>query len=90
MEDSKLLRTTSGYSVNIVGTRAAALTASDTVIFEAGYVYIGGDGDLVCVPASNALDATITFVGLKAGTILPILVKKVLTTSSATALIIIR
>jgi len=90
MEDSKLLRTTTGYNVNIVGSRAATLTTSDTVVFEPGYIYIGGDGDLVCVPVSNALDEPVIFIGLTAGTILPILVKKVLTTTSATNLIIIR
>ena len=76
--DRNIMRTTTGKAINLVGTTAEALTPSDTDVFEPGYVYIGTDGNINCVPADNDLVAPVVFSNLKAGTILPVLVKRVL------------
>jgi hypothetical protein len=49
---------------------AAALTPSDTAPNQGAGLYIGGDGNVVLRPEGSATD--VTFVGLKAGTILPV------------------
>ena len=49
-----------------------------------GGLYIGGDGNLVVVMAQDTTGTLVTFNGVKAGTFLPIQVKKVSSTSPAT------
>jgi len=49
-----------------------------------GGLYIGGDGNLIVVMAQDTTDTLVTFNGVKAGTFLPIQVKKVSSTSTAT------
>lgn len=49
-----------------------------------GGIYIGGDGNLIVVMAQDTTDTLVTFNGVKAGTFLPIQVKKVSSTSTAT------
>lgn len=49
-----------------------------------GGIYIGGDGNLVVVMAQDTTNTLVTFNGVKAGTFLPIQVKKVSSTSTAT------
>lgn len=51
-----------------------------------GGIYVGGDGNLVVVMAQDTTDTLVTFNGVKAGTFLPIQVKKVSSTSTATNL----
>ena len=49
-----------------------------------GGLYIGGDGNLIVVMAQDTTNTLVTFAGVKAGTFLPIQVKKVSSTSTAT------
>jgi len=49
-----------------------------------GGLYIGGDGNLVVVMAQDTVGTLVTFNGVKAGTFLPIQVKRVSSTSTAT------
>jgi hypothetical protein len=74
----------------VSGTPAAGEIAFDVNIpasaNPAGYcggLYIGGDGNLIVVMAQDTTDTLVTFTGVKAGTFLPIQVKKVSSTSSA-------
>jgi len=48
-----------------------------------GGIYIGGDGNLVLVMSADDTDTLVTFNNVKAGTFLPIQVKKVSSTSTA-------
>jgi hypothetical protein len=48
-----------------------------------GGIYIGGDGNLVLVMAADNTNTLVTFNNVKAGTFLPIQVKKVSSTSTA-------
>lgn len=89
--DRNIIRTTTGKAINFVGTTAEMLTPSDTDVFEPGYVYIGGDGDVSCVPVGNELSNPVDFIGLHAGTILPVLVRRVrAVNTTATDLLLIR
>ena len=49
-----------------------------------GGIYIGGDGNLIVVMAQDNTNTLVTFNSVKAGTFLPIQVKKVSSTSTAT------
>jgi hypothetical protein len=49
-----------------------------------GGIYIGGDGNLSVIMAQDTTNTTVTFTGLKAGSFLPIQVKRVASTSTAT------
>lgn len=67
--------------------RFAAVTKSDTVNFssQARALYIGGAGDVAAVGLD---DVAVTFVGLPAGSILPVQCKRVNSTStSATSIV---
>ena len=60
---------------------AQAVTASDaTVLPGARALWIGGDGNVAVRMSGNA--AIVTFVGVAAGTILPIQVDKVMATNT--------
>lgn len=48
-----------------------------------GGIYIGGDGNLVVIMAADSTNTLVTFNGVKAGTFLPIQVKQVSSTSTA-------
>lgn len=48
-------------------------------------VYVGGDGDLVCLLAGDTV--AVTFAGLTAGTILPVRVVRVMEATTATNLV---
>lgn len=49
-----------------------------------GGLYIGGDGNLIVVMAQDTTNTLVTYTSVKAGTFLPIQVKKVSSTSTAT------
>jgi len=48
-----------------------------------GGIYIGGDGNLIVIMAQDQTNTLVTFNSVKAGTFLPIQVKKVSSTSTA-------
>jgi hypothetical protein len=70
-----------GPAISAPATDCFAITKSDTVNFT-NYcrgIYVGGAGDVVVVtPAGNA----ITFVGVLAGSVLPVQAKRVNSTST--------
>ncbi len=77
------------FATNTEGLNSPALngfsvTPSATVDFDkySRAVYVGGAGDLVVILAGDT--ASITFKNVPAGSILPIRVKRVLATSTAT------
>lgn len=63
-------------------TRAFAISKSDTVdcaeVTRA--VYIGGDGDIAVIMADGG--SPVTFVGLTAGTLLPIRISRLMSTNT--------
>ena len=59
------------------------IPASENPAGYCGGIYIGGDGNLVVVMAQDTTDTLVTFNSVKAGTFLPIQVKKVSSTSTA-------
>ena len=74
---------TIGHSANwgAPAPHAFAITPHDTneLAYYARGIYIGGDGDMKVV---TAYDETVTFVGLKAGGVLPVVVKQVFNTDT--------
>lgn len=62
-----------------VAQRAAALTASDTTEINAKALYIGGAGN---VAVQTTGGDTVTFVGMLAGTILPVECRKLMSTNT--------
>lgn len=62
--------------------KAFAITKSDATVFPRPVtVYVGGVGDVTVVPWSQ--DATVTFVGLPAGSTVPVEVRMVMSTGTA-------
>lgn len=59
--------------------------ATNELAFVTRAVWVGGAGTLVCTMADDGTE--VTFAGIPAGTLLPIQVKKVNTTSSGTLII---
>lgn len=57
-----------------------AITKSDTTVFCAIALYVGTTGDVALV---TSRDTTLTFIGVPAGTVLPIRCKKVLAATTA-------
>lgn len=81
-----------GYnaSLDAPASRAAAITPNDSADLtdSARAIYIGGDGD---VRLTTVNGDTVTFVGVKAGTVLPVRTRRVLSTSTtATGLVALR
>lgn len=71
------------------GETAAAITPHDTNDIRVARVWVGGAGNVVCIPAGQTTSVTIT--GVPAGSYLPVVVKRVLSTSTtATNLVAIR
>lgn len=71
------------------GDKVAAVTASDdTNLTGTRGLYIGGGGD-VAVRCINSSGTTVTFVGVPAGTILPIRVTRVMAATTATSIVAI-
>lgn len=71
-----------------LSTKAAVVTPSDTVNIPGGPalgLYVGGTGNVVVV---NNDDTTALFTAVPAGTILPLVVKRVNTTSTTATLIV--
>ena len=69
-------------SLESPASRAFAITPGTPFSLATRAIYIGGDGDLVCRLVGDSAD--VTFVGLVAGTVLPIRVTSVAVATDAT------
>lgn len=68
--------------------KATAVTPSATSdLPKPGCIYVGGAGDVKCTPQGNADDSYITFKNVPTGTILPVMVKRVHTDTTATDMV---
>ncbi len=90
---SKQLIPTAGYQPDITAPadQAATVTKSDTVnlTYPARSLYVGSAGDLWVVPYGASTSGTpVPFISVAAGTILPIMVWRVQSTSSSASSII--
>ena len=73
----------SDHRVTAFPDRAVAVTPSDSAANnfpEPCTVYVGGAGDVVVLPWGS--DAVVTFVGMPAGSVVPVRVKRVNSTST--------
>lgn len=72
-------------------TQAAAVTPSDSTEVNARALYVGGAGNVVVqmMGVSNISPgaASVTFTAVPAGTLLPISVRRVMATTSATSIV---
>ena len=60
---------------------AVAIVPADAGTFDSpAFVYVGGDGNVVAIPEGSAV--AVTFVGMSAGDILPVLCTRVNSTST--------
>lgn len=68
--------------------KAEAITPSDSTSFTPYYrgLYVGGAGNVAVLPVGQT--ATVVFQGIPAGTILPIIVSKVLSTGTTATRIV--
>jgi hypothetical protein len=91
-------KTKTGKGINIQGENAVWVSATDStsIVFEPGTLYVGGAGTVVLLPfvsqgASTATNAAaVTFPTVPAGTILPVLTRRVIATgTTATGFVII-
>jgi len=77
-----------GVPVFFQAETGAAVTKSDTTTLQAGVLYVGGAGN---VNVRTRLGADLLFIGVPAGTFLPIVVDMVYSTSTtATNILILR
>jgi hypothetical protein len=61
--------------------KASAVTPSDsTVLTDVRGLYVGADGDVAVIMVGDT--SAVTFVGVKAGTVLPLRVSKVMSTNT--------
>lgn len=67
---------------------AAAVTKSDSTVVGFRALYVGGAGDVAVYMADNTTDTSVVFAGVPAGSILPIAVRRVLSTGTTATLII--
>jgi hypothetical protein len=90
--------TKTGKAINIQGENAVWVSATDStsIVFEPGTLYVGSAGTVVLLPfVSQGADTTtnnakVTFPTVPAGTILPVLTRRVIATgTTATGFVII-
>lgn len=81
-----LTRNNDGYAINLQAENAATVTASDATVFTIpSTIYIGTAGN---VNVKTKGGQTVLFSNLNAGTILPLLVTQVLSTSTTASNIV--
>lgn len=79
-------RNNDGFAINLQAKNAATVTASDATVFtQPSTIYIGTAGN---VNVTTQGGQTVLFSNLNAGTILPVLVTKVLSTSTTASNIV--
>lgn len=65
-------RTKTGDPINLQAEECIATTASVTAVFAAAQLYSGSGGTFTVIPVGQT--SSVTFVGVPAGTVLPVLV----------------
>lgn len=68
-----------GKQINLQAIHAITVVPSDTTVLPASTVYVGVAGN---VAVTTVQGDVVTFVGMAAGTILPVLVTKVMSTNT--------
>jgi hypothetical protein len=76
---AQLVRAVGGFS-------AAAVTPSDGTVFAPSAIYVGGAGAVAVMPADGV--GPVTFSGVAAGTVLPVLVTQVYATGTTATLMV--
>jgi hypothetical protein len=84
--ESNMLTTPAGEFVNFIPSIAAAVTPSDSTRFQAGLLYVGTGGDVVCIPANQS--TTVTFKNVPSGSFLPVYVIAVYAATGASDMLI--
>lgn len=64
--------TKTGIPINPQAEEAVATTASTTAVFDAAQLYSGSGGTFTVIPVGQT--SSVTFVGVPAGTVLPVLI----------------
>ena len=76
---------------SLPGNDAFSVTPSDTAVFPASLIYVGGAGNVAVMPAAQegrASPTAVTFIAPPVGSTLPVLVSRVMSTNTtATALV---
>jgi hypothetical protein len=73
------------------GTDAAAVTPSDTTVFPASTIYVGGAGNVAVMPAAQEgrpSPAAVTFTAPPVGSVLPVLASRVMATNTTATLLV--
>lgn len=79
--------TKKGRGIGILADTATNISSSDSVTFDLGSVYVGYGGTVVLITAD---DETVTFGNVQAGSVVPVLAKKILATgTTATGFVIL-
>lgn len=66
-------------------TESAAVTASDSTVLDFNALYVGGDGDVAIKHSANG--PVTTFVGIPAGSVLPVQGVRVMAATTATSIV---
>lgn len=77
-----ILKNINNKQADIQPSNGEAVTVSDSTEVDYRGLYIGGAGAVVVVFLGDDSDTAVTFAGVPAGTILPIQVKKVMSTNT--------
>lgn len=86
MSNPEIIATTRGAAINLQPINAAAVTKSDSTTFsQPSTIYVGGAGD---VAVRTIGGDTVTFSAMAAGTILPVLCDRVMSTNTTATLMV--
>ncbi len=77
----------SSLNTPIPPTGAAAVTPSDATVFDPSEIYVGGAGNVAVQPADPTL-AVVVFTAPPVGSVLPLLVTKVMATNTTATLMV--
>ena len=75
----------SGTVLNLQAENAIAVTKSDSTVLSPSTLYVGGAGDVAVTMAGGQV---VTFSAVPAGTFMPILVTKVMSTNTTATLVL--
>lgn len=82
-----MIYTSAGKAVNFIPNQAYIVTPHDTETFQYGLLYVGVGGDVKAIP--QGLNDFVVFKNVQDGSILPVYIKAVHTTTTATDMLIL-